>query len=132
MLFFLIQLINKNDYIILKDMNIKYKLYTFILRALNKFVSVASKGRKKLLISDSAELSVDYKKIKNFIYRPIGINYLNKILFLDRNYGNLYNIYKLIGNKYSDHFLLKSDSDYETIKKFIIIKLLLSIQMLDF
>lgn len=98
-------------------MNIKYKLYTSIFKALNKFVLSVSKGRKKLLISDSAELSVDYKKIKNFIYRPIGINYLNKILFLDRDYGNLYEIYKIIGNKYSDYFLLKSDSDYETIKK---------------
>lgn len=98
-------------------MNAKYKFYIFVLRIFNKLVSLVSDGRKKLSISDSAEISVDYQKIKDFIYRPTGINYSKKILFLDKNYGNLQSIYKLIGNKYSDYALLKSDSDFDAIKK---------------
>lgn len=99
-------------------MSIKHKFYLFILRILNKFTLLASKGKKKLSISDSnIELSVDYQVVKNFIYRPVGINYLDKILFLDKDYGNLYNVYKIVGDKYSDYINLKSDLDFNNIKK---------------
>ena len=98
-------------------MNKLHKILFFLFKVINKIVIFISKGNKKLILSDKNNSFINFFDVHDFIFRPTGINYYNKILFVEQNYNTLYSVYKLIDKKYCDYIVIKSDRDFENIKK---------------
>ena len=102
-------------------MRILEKAFLFLKRLLDKIIHFIwnswGGGYKKLLSRNPPNEVFEFGEIKDFVYHPLKTNYLNKILFVESDFQNLYSIYKLIDKKYCDYILLKNNKDFNNIKK---------------